>query len=298
MDYFLSLLITGLVMGIIYALMALGLTLIFSILNVINFAHGEFYMLGGYISYLVLLAIPGVHPLFIVPLAGLLAALLGIVFEVLFLRPMHQDRIERPAEYAVLITFGLSFFMVNLALAAFGPYPHSPPPFFEGSIRLGSLLSISADRVTASVMSLALLGVLLLIINKTWIGKALRAVSQDKNAAAVVGINPNVMNTVAFALGVGLAAVAGALLAPIFSVTPDVGAVPSIRSYIIIVLGGMGSIPGSILGGIVIGLVESFGAGYFPDPSRALNYKTVFGLAIFILVLLFRPRGFFGRKEV
>jgi branched-chain amino acid transport system permease protein len=298
MDYFLSLLITGLVMGIIYALMALGLTLIFSILNVINFAHGEFYMLGGYISYLVLLAIPGVHPLFIVPLAGLLAALLGIVFEVLFLRPMHQDRIERPAEYAVLITFGLSFFMVNLALAAFGPYPHSPPPFFEGSIRLGSLLSISADRVTASVLSLALLGVLLLIINKTWIGKALRAVSQDKNAAAVVGINPNVMNTVAFALGVGLAAVAGALLAPIFSVTPDVGAVPSIRSYIIIVLGGMGSIPGSILGGIVIGLVESFGAGYFPDPSRALNYKTVFGLAIFILVLLFRPRGFFGRKEV
>jgi branched-chain amino acid transport system permease protein len=215
-----------------------------------------------------------------------------------FLRPMHQDRIERPAEYAVLVTFGLSFFMVNLALAALGPYPHSPPSFFEGSIRLGSLLSISADRVTASLLSLVLLGVLILIMNKTWIGKALRAVSQDKNAAAVVGINPNVMNTVAFALGVGLAAVAGALLAPIFSVTPDVGAVPSIRSYIIIVLGGMGSIPGSILGGIVIGLVESFGAGYFPDPSRALNYKTVFGLAIFILVLLFRPRGFFGRKEV
>jgi branched-chain amino acid transport system permease protein len=298
MNYFLSLLITGLVMGIIYALMALGLTLIFSILNVINFAHGEFYMLGGYASYLILLAVPGVHPLLIVPLAGLIAAGLGIVFEIIFLRPMHQDRIERPAEYAVLITFGLSFFMVNLALAAFGPYPHSPPSFFEGSIRLGSLLSISADRVAASSLSLLLLGTLLLIINKTWIGKALRAVSQDKNAAAVVGINPNVMNTIAFALGVGLAAVAGALLAPIFSVTPDVGAVPSIRSYIIIVLGGMGSIPGSILGGIVIGLVESFGAGYFPDPSRALNYKTVFGLAIFILVLLFRPRGFFGRKEV
>jgi branched-chain amino acid transport system permease protein len=298
MNYFLSLLIAGLVMGIIYALMALGLTLIFSILSVINFAHGEFYMLGGYASYLILLAIPGVHPLLIVPLAGLIAAVLGIAFEIVFLRPMHQDRIERPAEYAVLITFGLSFLMVNLALAAFGPYPHSPPSFFEGSIKLGSLLSISADRVAASSLSLLLLGTLLLIINRTWIGKALRAVSQDKNAAAVVGINPNVMNTVAFALGVGLAAVAGALLAPIFSVTPDVGAVPSIRSYIIIVLGGMGSIPGSILGGIVIGLVESLGAGYFPDPSRALNYKTVFGLAIFILVLLFRPRGFFGRKEV
>jgi branched-chain amino acid transport system permease protein len=297
MNYFASLLVTGLVMGIIYALMALGLTMIFSILGVINFAHGEFYMLGGYASYLILQQVTGIHPLFIVPLAGLLTAMLGIIFEVIFLRPMHQEQIERPAEYAVLVTFGFSFFLLNLALALFGPYPHSPPSFFEGSIKLGSIISISADRVTASVLSLVLLGLLMLVMNRTWIGKALRAVSQDKQAAAIVGINSKVMNTVAFGLGVGLAGVSGALLAPIFSVTPDVGSVPSIRSYIIIVLGGMGSLPGSVLGGLLIGLVESFGAGYFPDPSRALNYKTVFGLLIFVLVLLFRPRGFFGRKE-
>lgn len=105
------------------------------------------------------------------------------------------------------------------------------------------------------------------------------------------------MNAIAFGLGAGLAALAGALLAPSFSVTPDVGAVPSIRSYVIIVLGGMGSIPGSILGGIVIGLVESLAAGYYHDPSRALNYKTAFGLVIFALVLLFRPTGLFGREE-
>ncbi len=297
MNYFASLLTTGLVMGIIYALMALGLTMIFSILGVINFAHGEFYMLGGYASYLILQQVTGIHPLFIVPIAGLLTAILGVVFEMIFLRPMHQEKIERPAEYAVLVTFGFSFFLLNLALALFGPYPHSPPSFFEGSLKLGSIISISADRVTASVLSLVLLGLLMLVMNKTWIGKALRAVSQDKQAAAIVGINSKVMNTVAFALGVGLAGVSGALLAPIFSVTPDVGSVPSIRSYIIIVLGGMGSLPGSVLGGLLIGLVESFGAGYFPDPSRALNYKTVFGLLIFVLVLLFRPRGFFGRKE-
>lgn len=296
MDYFLSLLITGLILGIIYALMALGLTLIFSILNVINFAHGEFYMLGGYASYLILQIFTGLHPLIIVPISGLIIGTTGILFEIFFLRPMHDERIARPAEYAVLVTFGLSFFMQNLALAVFGPYPHSPPSFFQGSVDLG-LVSVSADRLTASLISLLLLGVLLLLINRTWLGKALRAVSQDKQAAAVVGINPNVMNTVAFGLGVGLAAVAGALLAPVFSVSPDVGAVPAIRSYIIIVLGGMGSLPGSILGGLVIGLVESFGAGYYPDPSRALNYKTAFGLIIFALVLLFRPRGFFGRKE-
>jgi branched-chain amino acid transport system permease protein len=297
MDYFISLTITGVVMGIIFALMALGLTLIFSILNIINFAHGEFYMLGGYAIFLLLEVFTEVPPLLMVPVAGLLVAILGIIFEIAFLRPMHEEKIERPAEYAVLITFGLSFFLLNLALALWGPYPHSPPSFIEGSVQLGPVY-VSADRLVASGMSLLLLALLLLIINKTWLGKALRAVSQDKQAAAVVGINSDVMNTIAFALGVGLAAISGALLASTFSVTPDVGAVPAVRSYIIIVLGGMGSIPGSIVGALIIGLVESYGAGYFPDPSRALNYKTAYGLVIFALVLLIRPQGLFGRKEL
>lgn len=297
MSYFLSLSVTGLTMGVLYALMALGLTLIFSILRVINFAHGEFYMLGGYASYFILSAFTGLHPLLVIPLAGLITALLGLAFELAFLRPMHQGRIERPDEYAVLITFGLSFFLINLALALFGPYPHRPPSFFEGTVNLG-IVRLSADRLTATVLAMVLLGLLLLLINRTWLGKALRAVSQDKQAAAVVGINSLVMNSAAFALGAGLAAMAGALLAPSFSLTPDVGAAPSIRSYVIIVLGGMGSIQGSILGGLLIGLVESLGVGYFPDPSRALNYKTAFGLVIFALVLLFRPKGLFGGKEV
>lgn len=296
MDYFLGLATTGLIMGIIYALMALGLTLIFSILNVINFAHGEFYMLGGYFSYFILTMFTGLNPFVSVLLSGLLVAVIGLIFEFLFLRPMHLGKIERPPEYAVLITFGLSFFLLNLAVAVFGPYPHRPPSFFKGAIDLG-FVNVSADRLTAGILSLVLLALLLLLINKTWIGKALQAVSQNKDAAAVVGINPLRMNTIAFAMGVGLAAIAGALLAPTFSIAPDVGAVPSIRSYVIIVLGGMGSIPGGILGGILIGLVESFGAGYFPDPSRGLTYKTAFGLVIFALVLLFKPTGLFGRKN-
>jgi branched-chain amino acid transport system permease protein len=296
MDYLLALTTTGLIMGIIYALMALGLTLIFSILNVINFAHGEFYMLGGYFSYFLLTLFTGLNPFLAVLISGVLVSLIGLIFEFFFLRPMHIGQIERPPEYAVLITFGLSFFLQNLALALFGPYPHRPTSFFRGAVDLG-LVRVSADRLTASVLSLILLALLLLVINKTWIGKALQAVSQNKDAAAVVGINPLRMNTIAFGLGVGLAAVAGALLAPSFSIVPNVGAVPSIRSYVIIVLGGMGSIPGSILGGVIIGMVESLGAGYFPDPSRGLTYKTSFGLVIFALVLLFKPTGFFGRRE-
>jgi branched-chain amino acid transport system permease protein len=296
MDYFMALVATGLIMGFIYALMALGLTLIFSILNVINFAHGEFYMLGGYFSYYLLTWFTDLNPFIAVLISGALVFLLGVIFEFLFLRPMHLGRIERPPEYAVLITFGLSFFLLNLALAVFGPYPHRPPSFFEGAVDLG-VVRVSADRLAASVISLLLLGIVLLVIKKTWIGKALQAVSQNKDAAAVVGINPLRMNTLAFGLGVGLAAISGALLAPTFSIVPNVGAVPSIRSYVIIVLGGMGSIPGSILGGVLIGLVESLGAGYFPDPSRGLTYKNAFGLVIFILVLLLKPTGFFGRKE-
>lgn len=295
MDYFLGLTTTGLIMGIIYALMAIGLTLIFSILNVINFAHGEFYMLGGYFSYYLLTLFTDLNPFIAVIASGLLVSLLGLIFEYLFLRPMHLGKIERPPEYAVLITFGLSFFLQNLAMAIFGPYPHRPPPFFTGTIDLG-FVNVSIDRLTAGILSLVLLALLLLLINKTWIGKALQAVSQNKDAAAVVGINPLRMNTIAFAMGVGLAALSGALLAPTFSISPDVGAVPSIRAYVIIVLGGMGSIPGSILGGVLIGLVESLGAGYFPDPSRGLTYKTAFGLVIFALVLLFKPTGLLGRK--
>lgn len=296
MQYFLSLCITGLVLGVIYALMALGLTLIFSILKVVNFAHGEFYMLGGYVSYFLLSAFTSLHPLLVVLLSGLIVGMIGLLFELIFLRPIHKGRIERPSEYAVLITVGLSFFLINIALAISGPIPRRPSSFVTGTISLGTV-NVSAERLAAGIFSLILLGLLLFVINKTWIGKALRAVSQDKDAASIVGINPLAMNTIVFAVGTGLAAVAGTLLAPIFSVTPDVGAGPSIRSYVIIVLGGMGSIQGSILGAVLIGLVESLGTGYFPDPTRALNYKMVYGLIIFALVLLFRPRGLFGRKE-
>lgn len=297
MRYFLTLCIGGLIMGVIYGLMALGLTLIFSVLDVINFAHGEFYMLGGYVSYSMLTVLGDVCPFLAIPMAGLIGGLFGVVTERLLLRPIHQAQLERPAEYAILITFGLSIFLQNLALAVFGPYPCRPRSLVGGTVAFAGM-RVSADRLVASALSLGLLVVVQVVMHRTWLGKALRAVSQDKDAAAVVGINPSSMNTIAFGLGVGLAALAGAVLAPTFSVTPDVGAVPGIRSYVIIVLGGMGSIPGSILGGMLIGLMESLGAGYFPDPSRALTYKTVFGLITFALVLLLRPRGLFGREEL
>ncbi|MEA3239399.1 MAG: branched-chain amino acid ABC transporter permease [Candidatus Bipolaricaulota bacterium] len=292
-EFFLMQGANGLIMGCLYALMALGLTLIFSVLKVINFAHGEFYMIGGYTAYFLVSVIGGVNPLVGVIFAMAVLLVIGSLFEASFLRPIHLGSVDRPAEYAILVTFGLSFFLQNLVLALAGPFPHRTTSFMSGGIKIG-YMTLSADRLIAAGLSLVLMAGLLLFVRKTWTGKAMRAVSQDKDAASVAGINPLWMNNIAFAIGAALAGASGALIAPIFSVVPDVGVLPSLRAYIIVVLGGMGSIKGAIIGGIVIGLVESLGAALIPDPSRALAYRELYGLIIFVLVLLFRPRGLFG----
>jgi branched-chain amino acid transport system permease protein len=290
----------GLVIGSIYALMAVGLTLIYSVQGIISFAHGQFYMLGGYVSYYLLqffaeqLGVP-LNPIFGVPVAGLITALIGFAFERLFLRPMHLGRIERAGEYAILITFGFGFFLQYTTLAIVGPFTQKTEPYVQaGSARLGPLVLVP-NRLIAAVVGIVLIGLLLWLLNRTWMGKALRAVSMDKQAAAVAGINPLRMNTLAFGIGTMLAGMSGAALIPVFTWVPWVGMAASTRSYVIIVLGGLGSVPGALLGGLIIGLVEALGAGCYPDPSKGAAYKTAFGLIIFALMLLVRPTGLFGR---
>ena len=291
----------GLVIGSIYALMAVGLTLIYSVQGIISFAHGQFYMLGGYVSYYLLLFFGEkfaveLNPIIGVPVAGLVAMLIGFAFERLFLRPMHLGRVERTGEYAILITFGFGFFLQYTVLAIVGPFSQKTGTYLKtGSVRLGTLTLIP-NRLVAAAVGMVLIGLLLYFINRTWTGKALRAVSMDKQAAAVTGINPLVMNTLAFGIGTMLAGMSGAALIPVFTWVPWVGAAASSRSYVIIVLGGLGSIPGALAGGLVIGLVEALGAGCYPDPSKGAAYKTAFGLIIFALMLLVRPRGLFGRE--
>lgn len=296
LEYFFMQGTNGLVTGCLYALMALGLTLIFSVLKVINFAHGEFYMIGGYMSYFLVTMVGNVNPFLGVIFAMVVLLILGTAFDNVFLRPMHRGDVERTHEYAILVTFGLSFFLQNLVLAVAGPFPHRTPSFMEGGIRIGTI-PISADRLIAAGIALILMLVVLAFIKISWTGMAMRAVSQDRDAASVTGINPLQMANITFAMGAALAGAAGALIAPIFCIVPDVGVLPSLRSFIIVVLGGMGSIKGAILGGIIIGLVESMGAAFIPDISRALAYRELYGLMIFVLVLLFRPRGLFGEAQ-
>jgi branched-chain amino acid transport system permease protein len=316
-SYVVSLLSNGAIMGIIYGLMALGLSLIFSILGVVSFAHGEFYMLGGMVIYYFTTSwFPGTHPL-----VGLLAACLvtfaiGTVFERIFLQPMHKGKVDRPIEYGILVTFGLSFFLQYFVQAVAGANPVKLRRFFDfpilripsaadpwlirtssGSLTLFDTISISNPRLIAAAISVCVLGLLLLFLYHTWTGKALRAVSQDRQAAAVAGINPDTMNTLAFALGGMLAGLAGATLVQAFAWVPQVGMLPALRSFVIIVLGGLGSLPGAFIGGIMLGVVEAAGAGCVPDPTRAAAYIPAYGMIILTFTLLLKPTGLFGRQS-
>ncbi len=310
----------GVVIGTIYSLMAVGLTLIYSVQGVISFAHGQMYMIGGYFSYYFLLhagnylseltgAEVSVNPIWGIPVAGFIVFLIGAVFERGFLKPMHDGLIERAAEYAILITFGFGFFLEYTTLAIAGPFPQRADRFIE--IRRFTLqraqitddfafgpINIIGDRVFAMVIGIVLIFALLYFLQRTWIGRGLRATSQDKQAAAVAGINPTKMNTLSFGLGSMLGAMSGAALIPIFAWVPWVGAEMVGRSYVIVVLGGLGSVPGALVGGIVVGIVEALGAGCYPDPSKGAAYKEAFALVIFALVLLLKPTGLFGREQI
>ena len=306
----------GLIIGIIYGFMALGLTLIFSILGVVSFAHGEFYMVGGMVAYFVTAVwLPGVPPIVGVLAACLAAFVLGAVFERLFLTPMYEGKIDRPVEYGILVTFGLAFTVQYFvqALAGANPvkaaryvdFPRLRLPSAEdawllktsrGNLTLFDTISISNPRFIAAVTCVLVLLTLLYFLHRTWTGKALRAVSLDREAAAIAGINPDRMNMLAFALGGMIAALAGALLVQAFSWLPQVGNIPAMRSFVIVVLGGLGSLPGAFLGGIIVGLVEAAGTGCIPDAQKAASYIPAYGMVVLTLTLLLRPTGLFGRR--
>lgn len=306
----------GIIIGIIYGFMALGLTLIFSILGVVSFAHGEFYMIGGMLVYYITAVwFPEVSPLLGVLGACAIAFAIGAVFERTMLTPMYHGKVDRPVEYGILVTFGLAFTLQYLVQALHGASPvkvqrYVDFPRFEwpqdteltviemsrGNMELFETISISNPRFTAAVTCILVLLALLYLLHRTWTGKALRAVSQDREAAAIAGINPDRMNMLAFALGGMIAALAGALLVQAFSWLPQVGAIPAMRSFVIVVLGGLGSLPGAFIGGIMVGLVEAAGTGCIADAQKAASYIPAYGMIVLTLTLLLRPTGMFGRR--
>jgi branched-chain amino acid transport system permease protein len=292
-DYIMIQALNGLVIGIIYAVIAAGLTVIFSILRIVNFAHGEVYMMGGYFAYFAI-SLLGVPPMAGVVVAMAASFALSVLVERAFLTPLYSPTTERKGDYGILVTFGISIFLRNIALIVFGPYPLRPPSFLSGALIVGGLV-MTWDRVFDAAAGCAMLAGLLLFMHRTSWGEALNAVSQSRESAAIVGINDQRFYMLAFGLGGALAGGAGALVGPIYSLSPSMGLIPDTQAFAIVILGGMGSVLGSILAGLLIGVSESMFVALFPDPSRSLTYAQAFSLLVLMVVLLVRPTGFFGR---
>jgi len=295
-DYFLVQFANGAVIGVIYAMIAVGVTLIFSILKIVNFAHGDLYMLGGYCAYYVIEYL-GIPPLLAMVVAMAALFVVAIVLERLMLTPLYSDATERKDEYGLIVTFGLAFFLRNTAVIAFGPFPLKPPSFIPGVQRMGNLI-VTNDRLVAGAVGIVLIAALLYFMQRTIWGQALDAVSQSRDSAAIVGINARRFNSFAFGIGAALAAAAGALVAPIFSLAPGMGVLPNIHAYVVVILGGMGSVTGSIIAGLLLGEAENLFTAFFPDPTRAFAYTNAFGVLVLMVVLMFRPQGLFGRLHL
>ena len=286
--------LNGLIISVFYALAALGLAIIFGVLKIVNFAHGELYTIGGF-AYYGVASLLGLPPPVAVATACALLFVLGVAIEWLLIRPVHEGKVERPDEYAIMITFGLAILLQNLMLSLFGPWTLRPPALFRGGVEIGQLV-VGGDRLAAAALGVALIACVIYLLGRTWAGKAIRAVSQDRETAAVVGVDARLVGMLAFGLGSALAGTAGALMGPVFLVHPTMGVIPAIKAYVIVVLGGMGSVPGAIVGALVLGQVENLATVLIPDTTRALAYKDAYGLVLLVLVLLLRPQGLFGER--
>jgi branched-chain amino acid transport system permease protein len=283
---FLQQTINGLVMGSSYVLTALGLTLILGMLDMINFAHGELLMVGAFVSVAI---VTGLHLPYLVaiPAAMIVVALLGIIMERLAINPLrNSNRIN-----LLVSTLGVSIILQNAVQLIWGPDPKNlPSPYSEVQIHLGGMV-LNGHRLFVVIVSAIFISILYYVIQKTKVGIAMRACAFDMETAKLMGIKAQSVIIITFAIGAGLAAVAGTLLAPVFSVYPTMGVMSTLKAFIVVLLGGIGNVTGAIAGGFILGLVETYAAGYWSS-----EYKDVIAFIIMILVLLFKPAGLFGKN--
>ncbi|MEJ2136560.1 MAG: branched-chain amino acid ABC transporter permease LivH [Desulfofustis sp.] len=296
MDYFIELLFSGLSRGAIYALIALGYTMVYGIIGLINFAHGEIYMIGAFTSFIIatILTILGFPALAIIVLAGLAAVIwsasYGYTIEKIAYKPLrHAPRLS-----ALISAIGMSMFLQNYVLLAqtsdFLPFPQLIPDF-EFMEPIAHIVG-SSDMVILVVTTVVMI-CLTILIKYTRIGKAMRATSQDRTMAMLVGINVNRIISVTFIIGSSLAAIGGMLVAShIGQINFYIGFIAGIKAFTAAVLGGIGSIPGAVLGRVVLGLTESFATGYISS-----DYEDVFAFSLLVLILIFKPSGLLGKVD-
>ena len=285
---FLSYLINGISLGSVYAIIALGYTMVYGIAKMLNFAHGDVIMIGCYVVFLAMNG-QGWPPLVAVVLSVIVCTVLGIVIEKIAYKPLR-----RATPLAVLITaIGVSYFLQNAALLLFGADTKS----FTNVVTLPSLklaggsLTISGTTIVTVLACVVIMAGLMIFIKKTKAGQAMLAVSEDKDAAQLMGVNVNATISLTFAIGSGLAAIAGVLFCSAYpTLTPYTGAMPGIKAFTAAVFGGIGSIPGAFLGGLLLGIIEALAKAYI---STQLANSIVF--AVLIVVLLVKPAGLLGK---
>ena len=287
---FISYLVNGISLGSVYAIIALGYTMVYGIAKMLNFAHGDVIMIGAYVV-LTLMTQAGVNPLLAVLISMVACTLLGITIEKVAYKPLRNAA----SPLAVLITaIGVSYLLQNVALLIFGADTKS----FINIITLpalslaGGQLTITGTTIVTIIACVVIMCGLTLFVNKTKPGRAMQAVSEDRGAAQLMGVNVNATISLTFAIGSGLAAIAGVLLCSAYpTLTPYTGAMPGIKAFVAAVFGGIGSIPGAMLGGILLGIIEILGKAYI---SQELGDAFVF--AVLIVVLLVKPTGLFGKN--
>ena len=287
MDQFLQHLLNGLVLGSTYALLGIGLTLIFGIMKVVNMAHGELYTLGAYAAYGMVGAL-GLNYFGSVMMAAVVGLAMGALIEWLLLRKRNLAAMDE----VMLIMIGVMIVLQNLELLVWGGVAKAvPSPFSQEPLVFGEI-SVSPIRLFVLVSAVVLLVSFYLLIERSRLGMAMRATFQDKDAAKIVGVNVSRIYTLTFALGSCLAAVAGALLAPVFVVNPTMGDLASLKAFAIVILGGLGNLVGATLGGFALALIEEFGAGYI-----STAYRDAIGFLVILVVMIVRPQGLFTSKE-
>jgi len=301
MAYFLQQLINGITLGAIYGLIAIGYTMVYGIVGMINFAHGEIYMIGAFIALIAfaLLAQLGVHSvvaalLIVLVVTMLFASAYGWSVERVAYRPLRRSFRLAPLISAI----GMSIFLQNMVQVLQGARVKTIPPMIHGGFTLmeenGFAVTLSTLQIVIVVSTVVLMAVFALVIERTSLGRAQRACEQDRLMAELLGVNTDRAISITFVIGAALAAVAGVMVVLYYGVVDFfIGFLAGLKAFTAAVLGGIGSIPGAMLGGLIIGLTESLWAAYLPA-----DYKDVAAFALLILILIFRPTGLLGRPEV
>lgn len=280
-----QLLLNGVLLGGVYSLMAIGLTLIFGVVRIVNFAHGEFVMLGMYATFL-LHSLLGMDPYVSILVVTPLMFVIGWVLNRLLMKRV----VGKPAVVQIFVTVGLSQIMMSGALMVFhGDFLQVPTSYSTTSIHIGPYL-VGLPQVIAFLISMLVYALLFLLLHRTYTGKAIRATAQNRESATLMGVDIKKMYALTLAIGTALTGLCAALLTPMYPVNPTIGLNFVLMTFVVVVMGGLGSIPGALLGGLLIGIVETM-SSYFFDPG----WKQAVYFIVFILLLIVRPQGFFGK---